>query len=168
MAAPGELKVVEEFLNTLEVLTGRDRLAAWLAERELPDTPAELERAAAVREALRALLVANGGGELDPMAPAVLDEAAARAGLAVRFRADGSARVEPAAGGIDAELGRILAAVVAAMADGTWARLKACRAEDCRWAFYDHARNRTRSWCSMSVCGNREKARAYRRRRAAQ
>ena len=39
-------------------------------------------------------------------------------------------------------LGRLLAIAAAAIADGTWTRLKACRAEDCRWAFYDHARNR--------------------------
>jgi hypothetical protein len=35
-----------------------------------------------------------------------------------------------------------------------------------RWAFYDHARNRSRTWCSMDACGNRAKARAYRARRA--
>ncbi|MGH3007295.1 MAG: CGNR zinc finger domain-containing protein, partial [Gaiellaceae bacterium] len=46
-------------------------------------------------------------------------------------------------------------------------RLKACRAEDCRWAFYDRARNRSRHWCSMAVCGNRTKARTFRRRHAA-
>ena len=53
-----------------------------------------------------------------------------------------------------------------AMADGTWRELKACRSDTCRWAFVDHARNRSRQWCSMSVCGNREKARAFRARHA--
>jgi predicted RNA-binding Zn ribbon-like protein len=53
------------------------------------------------------------------------------------------------------------------MADGTWSRLKACRAADCRWAFYDRARNHSRHWCSMEVCGNRTKARAYRARHGA-
>lgn len=43
----------------------------------------------------------------------------------------------------------------------------ACPADSCGWAFYDHARNRSRRWCSMAVCGNRTKARSYRRRHAA-
>jgi predicted RNA-binding Zn ribbon-like protein len=48
--------------------------------------------------------------------------------------------------------------------DGTWPKLKACRSDTCRWAFVDHARNRSRQWCSMSLCGNRAKARAFRAR----
>jgi len=52
------------------------------------------------------------------------------------------------------------------MVDGSWQRLKACRSDTCRWAFVDHARNRSRQWCSMSVCGNREKARVFRERHA--
>jgi predicted RNA-binding Zn ribbon-like protein len=42
--------------------------------------------------------------------------------------------------------------------------VKICPAADCRWAFFDHSRNRSRTWCSMRVCGNREKARAWRER----
>jgi predicted RNA-binding Zn ribbon-like protein len=55
--------------------------------------------------------------------------------------------------------------VAAAMNDGTWSRLKVCMNDECAWAFYDHARNRSGKWCEMSVCGNRMKARAYRARR---
>jgi predicted RNA-binding Zn ribbon-like protein len=51
------------------------------------------------------------------------------------------------------------------MAGETWDRLKACRLDDCQWVFYDHSKNRSRTWCSMRVCGNRAKARAYRERR---
>ena len=54
-----------------------------------------------------------------------------------------------------------------AMADGTWPRLKACAAHNCEWAFYDTSKNRSRTWCNMAVCGNREKARAYRQRQRA-
>jgi predicted RNA-binding Zn ribbon-like protein len=55
--------------------------------------------------------------------------------------------------------------VAAAAADGTWERAKACRADDCRWAFYDQSRNRSARWCDMAVCGNRTKVRAYRAKR---
>jgi predicted RNA-binding Zn ribbon-like protein len=60
----------------------------------------------------------------------------------------------------------VLAAAAEAMADGSWQRLKACRSDTCRWAFVDNARNRSRQWCSMSVCGNRQKARMFRERHA--
>jgi len=53
------------------------------------------------------------------------------------------------------------------MADESWNRLKACRLDDCQWAFYDQSKNRSRTWCSMKVCGNRAKARAYRERQRA-
>ena len=174
-AAPGRLELVRSFVNTLDVEEGVDELAdpaalgSWLREHGLmrgrAATRAELEQARRVREALRALLLANNGLSARRQAGAVLDAGARRSRLGVRFRPDGS-RLEPTAGGVDGALGRLLAIVATAMLDGTWARLKACRAEDCRWAFYDHARNRSRTWCSMAVCGNRAKARAYRSRRS--
>ncbi|HUY61935.1 MAG TPA: CGNR zinc finger domain-containing protein, partial [Candidatus Dormibacteraeota bacterium] len=49
-------------------------------------------------------------------------------------------------------------------ADGSWARLKACPAQRCHWAFFDASRNRSGTWCTMAVCGTRAKARSYQRR----
>jgi predicted RNA-binding Zn ribbon-like protein len=173
-AAPGDLELVRAFVNTLEVDEKRDELsspaalAEWLRERGLmrggAATRIDLLHARRVREALRALLSENNGQHTRKEAGAVLDRAARRARLGVRFRAGGG-QLEPSSGGIDGALGRLLGIAAAAMLDGTWPRLKACRAEDCRWAFYDHARNHSRTWCSMAVCGNRAKARAYRSRR---
>jgi predicted RNA-binding Zn ribbon-like protein len=173
-AAPGTLELVRSFVNTLDVEDGTDELAdpaslaSWLNAHGLmrgrAATTAELERARRVREALRSLLLANNGLSERKEAEAVLDRAARRARLGVRFRASGG-RLESPAGGVDGALGRLLGVVAAAMLDDSWSRLKACRADDCRWAFYDHARNRSRTWCSMAVCGNRAKARAYRSRR---
>jgi predicted RNA-binding Zn ribbon-like protein len=119
-----------------------------------------------VREALRELLRANNGVPVDEArAAATLDAAGRRAGLAVRF-ADGAIRLEPRERGVSGALGVVLATVAEAMADGSWQRLKACRSDTCRWAFVDNARNRSRQWCDMRVCGNRQKARLYRQRRA--
>lgn len=63
-------------------------------------------------------------------------------------------------------LGPIVAVAFEAMLDGSWRRLKAC--PQCGWAFYDYSKNRSATWCSMSICGNRLKTRAYRRRHAGQ
>lgn len=171
------LELIEAFVNTAELDEGRDDLrepaglVAWLAEHGL--APARVSAseqqaadARAVREALRELLRANNGIEVDRGgASALLDEAARRAGLAVRFD-DGSIRLVPRDRGAAGAVALVLAAAAEAMADGSWQKLKACRADDCRWAFVDHARNRSRQWCSMSVCGNRAKARTFRARHA--
>jgi predicted RNA-binding Zn ribbon-like protein len=55
----------------------------------------------------------------------------------------------------------LLAILAEAMVDGSWQRLKACPGRHCGWVFYDHSRNNSGRWCSMSVCGGREKARAH-------
>ncbi len=171
------LELIEAFVNTAELEEHRDDLrepaglSRWLAEHGL--APAQVRAsdkdaadARAVREALRELLRANNGVEVDrDSASATLDEAARRAGLAVRFDS-GSIRLVPHKGGAVGALALVLAAVAETMADGTWPKLKACRSDTCRWAFVDHARNRSRQWCSMSVCGNRAKARTFRARHA--
>ena len=173
--APGDLELVRAFVNTwdaeerAEHLPDAAALRAWLAERGLiaPSarvTAADHERALELREALRAMLFAHAGLELDPRAPATVDRAARRARLAVRFGGDGAARMEPEAGGADGAMGRLLAIVAAAIQDGTWERLKVCLADDCQWAYFDKSRNRSAVWCDMRVCGNRAKARRHYRR----
>lgn len=44
-------------------------------------------------------------------------------------------------------------------------RARQCADERCGWLFLDMSRNRSRRWCSMEECGNRNKAREYYRRR---
>jgi predicted RNA-binding Zn ribbon-like protein len=39
--------------------------------------------------------------------------------------------------------------------------LRECGGSDCLWLFLDTSKNRTRQWCSMKACGNREKARRH-------
>jgi predicted RNA-binding Zn ribbon-like protein len=166
--APGALEAVRSFVNTWDEERGADALAtpaALAAFLEVGDaTAAELRHAVALREALRAILAHHGGTALDPAAPAVLQAAAHRARLRVAFDDHGRAAPAAAAPGVDGALGRLLAVVAAAQADGTWERLKTCPAGDCRWAFYDRSRNRSSVWCDMQVCGNRAKARAFRAR----
>jgi predicted RNA-binding Zn ribbon-like protein len=174
-------ELIRDFVNTLhkdpqldedeEELATPGELDAWLRAHGLPVGPkattAELARARELREALRTLLLANNGEDVD-VAPAnvALDAAACRARVELRFEDAGPALV-PAAPGVAGALGRIAVAVQAAVADGSWHRLKACRARDCEWAFIDNAKNQSRAWCSMSSCGNREKARVHRARHRA-
>ena len=173
--APGELEQVRAFINTwdadedAEHLPSPAELRDWLVAQDLlaPSdavTAADHRHALEVREALRAVLLANSGLDLDPDAGPVLDGAAVRARLGVRFAADGQVHTAAEAGGVAGAMGRLLAIVAAAQDEGTWPRLKACLADDCQWAFYDLSRNRSAVWCDMKVCGNRQKVRSYRER----
>lgn len=40
-------------------------------------------------------------------------------------------------------------------------RVKECAGQPCSWLFLDTSRNRSRRWCDMRDCGNREKARRH-------
>jgi len=176
--APGRLGLVQAFLNSFWDLDGRgaERWAdpaaygAWLHERGLAADPAvvrpeDLGRALELREALRALALANHDDAPAPAAEAVLDRIAAEvgpaAGLTPRF-GDGPPRLDVGADGPDAALGLVLGVVLAARWDGSWPRLKACPHAHCGWAFYDRSRNRSSQWCSMRICGNRTKAARHR------
>jgi predicted RNA-binding Zn ribbon-like protein len=139
-----------------------------LLDDEEPVGGADLRRAVSVREALRALLVANNGEPVDPAAVDTLNRAVEAARTRPVFDRDGGSRFQTEAAGVPGALGRVLAGVFAAMAEGTWPRLKACRNDLCRWVFYDASKNRSGTWCAMAVCGNRIKTRAYRRRQTSE
>ncbi|MBV9916401.1 MAG: CGNR zinc finger domain-containing protein, partial [Solirubrobacterales bacterium] len=123
-----------------------------------------------LREALRALTAAHNHLSADvESATETANRWSARAQLVPRLTATGASLLEPQQSGVDGALGRIMVGVHAAIADGTWPRLKACERDSCRWAFYDHSKNQSGRWCQSSVCGTRERSRrAYRRRRRAQ
>ncbi len=173
--APGALALVQAFVNTRDIeghtdeLRRPEDLRAWLSAHALPGgdeslDEADLNRALQAREALRALLEANNSARPDAAATATLNRIAGDACLQVQFDQYGHAQLVSVPTGVDGALGRLLAIAYTAMTDGTWVRLKACRNESCRWAFYDHSKNRSAAWCDMAVCGCRVKARTYRRR----
>jgi predicted RNA-binding Zn ribbon-like protein len=171
------LDLVRDYVNTFDLETGidtiatPDELAVWLSEQGLVDdlvepTEQEVEDARAVREAIRELLLANNGVESDPGAASqTLEEAGRKARLGVRFK-EGRPVLAPEDDGARGAIGRIVATVAELAPSDEWKRLKGCRDEHCRVAFYDKSRNRSRAWCSMEVCGNRDKQRGYRERHA--
>lgn len=177
------LVVVEQFLNTLDertfnrhgaahvaaddLLTG-EAWSAWLEAHTLTmgngtqthpepskaDRGVDLETVRALRAGLRAVLLGDrSAAEVMTQFPIHLVPNVTGVRLAA---STGST-------GLDA----IVEAVAVAVATGRWVRLKLCASDDCRWAFYDTSRSGGGRWCSMEVCGNRHKTRAYRRRAAA-
>ncbi len=190
-AAPGDLEIVQRFVNTLDIESGTDELDSpaglgrWLAGRgllapqaaggqvrpgDVPVSPSFLKAAVALREALRGVLSSH---VLAPGAPdgaqvrtaaAELRKIAGTLRIRIEVGDDGRVAPVPAGAGVKAALTRIVLIVAEAERAGTWSRLKACSASDCRWAFYDRSPTRSGCWCSMRICGSRAKSRAYRRR----
>jgi predicted RNA-binding Zn ribbon-like protein len=171
--APGELDDIECLANTVRLDRGTDDLAdldglrRWLDNHgRRPDTPvdaADLAVVTRLRSAVRDLIAATTDGTEPTAALAELDELARTSDLRVRFADDGPEHRSDAEG-VAGVVGDLIGVVATAMEDGSWSRLKLCRADTCRWAYFDHSRNRSGRWCSMDECGNRTKARNYRRR----
>jgi predicted RNA-binding Zn ribbon-like protein len=156
--APDELALVQSFLNTRwnlrderkdETFTSPLGLVDWLASRELIGHRA------------------RHGHDLDRGEVEAMREASRGAAIGIRIEPDGPRFVADGATGLDAALGALFAITATAMIDGSWDKLKACPGRRCGWVFYDHSRNQSARWCSTKVCGNREKSRAYYRRKTA-
>jgi predicted RNA-binding Zn ribbon-like protein len=170
----GSLRLIREFVNTRDIEAGtdlvddQDKLAKWLRHNDLlgPDGTvgeADVNRTLELREAVRALLI---GGRPATQAATRLTSAARRSRLRPEFDPAGM-RLVPAATGVDRALGGLLVVITEAMSDGRWRRLKVCENDGCRWAFFDASRAAAGKWCSMAVCGNRNKAAAWRARQRA-
>lgn len=172
--APGRLELLRTFINSVDLESGQDDLASvealeeWLQARGLavPGTRlTEADRASTIafRETVREVLEANAGHGSGGDAIDRLNAVAERVPLHVRI--GGASTLEPTATrGVDAAIGRLLAIIYESITQGTWQRLKVCRNDACRWAFYDSSRNRSGAWCTMAICGNRMKGRSFRRR----
>jgi predicted RNA-binding Zn ribbon-like protein len=153
-AAPQPLRQVQLFVNSVDLHNRVEWLPEWLESRHLGH---KRKRATELREALRLLVLANNGLELDRSAVDLVNRAAER--VAVKLDDTGHVRLSTGGNALD----DIVVIVLSAMLDGTWPRLKAC--PNCRWCFYDYSPNRSATWCSMQLCGNRTKTRRYRLRR---
>ncbi len=179
---PGDVALLERFLNTIDEHTFGQHATKPRERRDLFRTPADLRqwlvgegllddhtdfadhdlaRARRLRAGLREWLRNRQGLPADKEA---LD-AAMGICRALRLHVDlDPLRLAPSAAGLDAALAGIVGQVPVAHASGALARLKICAADDCRFVYYDHSRSRTSRWCSTDVCGNRIKTRRYRRK----
>ncbi len=171
--APGALETVRRFCNTTNLESGADRLnqpkdfAGWLSEQghePFTATRLELAHCIGIREALRDAATAHRGGHSNLDALAALEELVHDVKFVVGADAAGLRTiVDPQQRSVAKFVGSIALVVTDATATGTWQRLKACR--HCRWVVYDHSKNRSAQWCSMSACGGRSKVQRHRAKR---
>ncbi len=168
--APGQLRILQAFVNTADLRAGTDlagqprAFAEWLehwglAPPGLELTGDDLKNAKEVREAARTLLGCRPGKA--PKAAARLDRAGKASPIFARVDAEGRGHLESPAESLAGALARLVAILVESQREGTWERLKTCAHETCRAAFYDFSKNRSAVWCTVQ-CGNRKSALAYR------
>jgi predicted RNA-binding Zn ribbon-like protein len=161
------------FASQSELITAAD--GGWLqaqARRDPAGARAVLARATRLRDAMQSIFSSVAAGQVPP--------SVALGVLNVELAASlGHARVQPADAkgefvwgwrdrALDLPLWPICRSAADVLVSDNERRLvRECGAGDCAWLFVDTTRNRSRQWCSMRSCGNREKARRhYQRQRA--
>ncbi|MBB5936901.1 CGNR zinc finger domain-containing protein [Streptomyces zagrosensis] len=195
---PATARLVEAFVNTVDVDLGTDDLSApeqlteWLHTQDLLERPgqagpSDLELALRLRAGMREKLGISVGDQPDASLVAEAERAlrdlpllatiggpppsppTSPADATAGSDRGGGARVLVPAPGMPA-VRQALAAVAVAWSEllitGDAARLKRCAEHSCAWVFWDVSKNRSRRWCSMRVCGNRNKARRFAAKRS--
>lgn len=167
---PASAVLVEDFANTVDVEAGSDEIATpagltgWLKGHGMLATPGEIpgtvhKSCLALRAGIREELGTHVGDTPDPGLLAAADTVLAEHPVLITARG----ALTPAAG-LSAEREPLALLAIAwseLVTTGDAVRLKRCAEHTCGWAFWDASKNRSRRWCSMKVCGNRNKSRSY-------
>ncbi|GAA2308240.1 CGNR zinc finger domain-containing protein [Streptomyces kunmingensis] len=145
-------------------------LAEFVGEHDISDVGVLAERDLGMVHAIRAKFAQVFAAPDPHSAATVINDLVAAAGTTprltdhdgydwhVHYFAPGASVADHLA----ADCGMALAFFVVA---GEQERLRRCEAPDCRYAFVDLSRNRSRRYCSSRTCGNRLHVAAYRARR---
>ncbi|MFW0785253.1 ABATE domain-containing protein [Gordonia sp. CPCC 206044] len=122
-------------------------------------TQAQLELAWQLRESIHATATAVAvGGALPSSAVEVINDRSARGRATAELTADGDLRWRLRSDtAVEDALGVIAADAIGILSGTRDGRLALCASPTCRAAFFDTSRSRSRRWCDMSTCGNREK-----------
>lgn len=152
----------ERLGTAVERIPTPQRLADWLEANGLAVgscTDDQLELAYELREAIHVAGTAAATEDaLPPSTVQVLNDSSARGGAAARLTPDGDRtwQLGPDSPVEDA-LGVIAADAISLVAGEKDGRLALCASPTCRAVFLDTSQSRSRRWCDMNSCGNREK-----------
>lgn len=148
--------------NAVERIPTPNRLVDWLAVSGLAVescTPAQLERAWELRESIHA--VATAAARRDPLpvpAVQVINDRSTRGRAAAVLTPEGDRRWRlGSASAVEDALGVVAADAISVVAGERDGRLALCSSPTCQAAFFDTSQSRTRRWCDMNTCGNRQK-----------
>ncbi|MFD7242118.1 CGNR zinc finger domain-containing protein [Streptomyces massasporeus] len=138
------------------------RLVDWLAVSGLAVescTTAQLELARELRESIHAVLTAAASQEdLPAAAVQVINDRSAQGRAAAVLTSEGHRQWRlSSASCVEDALGVIAADAISIVAGERDGKLALCASPTCRAAFFDTSQSRSRKWCEMNTCGNRQK-----------
>jgi predicted RNA-binding Zn ribbon-like protein len=148
--------------NAVERIPTPSRLVDWLAVSGLAVescTTAQLERAWELRESIHA--AATAAARRDPLPVAavqVINDCSTHGRAAAILTPEGNRQWRlSSTSSVEDALGVIAADAVSIIAGERDGRLALCASPTCQAAFFDTSQSRTRRWCDMNTCGNRQK-----------
>lgn len=165
-----------ELLNNYSDLIDWSRNTKVLSDQEADtllrhasESPADAEavktRAVELREAIYRIFTAVADGERPSVDDLELLNAALGPALSNARIIEGQDGYTWDWAGDELSLDRMLWPVARSaaelLASAQLSQARQCADEKCGWLFLDMSRNRSRRWCSMEYCGNRNKARNY-------
>lgn len=152
-----------------DLIATTDGLRDWLAAADLAEgTPPSGPDIRHLREALRGMVDLLRAG--DPVPAAVIATVNGLLdGVSIRCRLTLNAvrprLVQARDTGASGPAGAVAADFARFLCDHDPGRLRKCSNPACNMVFYDRGKNNTRRWCSMRLCGNRDKVARYRARK---
>lgn len=148
--------------ESVERIPTAHRLADWLSANGLAVdscTDTELERARELRESIHAAATAAARGNPLPVdAIRVINDCSVQGQAAAILTSEGDRRWQLGSDSRPEDaLGVIAADAIAMVAGERDGRVALCASPTCRAAFFDTSQSRSRRWCDMNTCGNRQK-----------
>ncbi|MFD1717920.1 CGNR zinc finger domain-containing protein [Georgenia deserti] len=145
--------------DPVERIPTPQRLLDWLAVNGLPVgscTTDEFTLARQLREAIHAAATARASDHpLPPQAVRTINDRTTQGRPAPVLTLDG--RREWRLDGVTDALAVIAADAIGILTGEREGRMALCASPTCRAAFFDTSRSRSRRWCEMNTCGNRQK-----------
>ena len=148
--------------NSVERIPTPRRLVDWLAVSGLAVdscTTAQLDVARELREAIHAAATAAAIQDALPTSAVhVINDCSVQGRAAAILTPEGKRQWRlSSASYVEDALSVIAADAISIIAGERDGRLALCASPTCRAAFFDTSQSRTRRWCDMNTCGNRQK-----------
>ncbi|MQY04069.1 CGNR zinc finger domain-containing protein [Actinomadura macrotermitis] len=148
--------------DAVERIPTPQRLVDWLAVNGLAVescTTAQLELARELRESIHAAATAAAAQDPLPVtAVQVINERSIQGRASAILTPEGERQWRLGSGScVEDALSVIAADAISIIAGERSGRLALCASSTCRAAFFDTSQSRTRKWCDMNTCGNRQK-----------
>jgi predicted RNA-binding Zn ribbon-like protein len=148
--------------NAVERIPTPQRLLDWLAVNDLAVdscTTAQLELARELRESIHAAATATAIQDALPVsAVQIINDRSIQGRAAAVLTPEGNRQWRlGSASCVEDALSVIAADAISIIAGERDGKLALCASPTCRAAFFDASQSRTRKWCDMNTCGNRQK-----------